>query len=188
MLPHPDAGTPSPEAGDAESQRGDPRRYPGRWGLDSGGLGKETAGGQTLTPGSPGLDAPGQPPSPRPRPRSGLRGDQFSTFPLCASGALPKPRNPRFPGVQFRSPGHQLHPRLSGHPRFPPGEKEARGTEISPACAARRSLLQSPEPTLPALQRRPVSRLPAGCRLPSQRVRGAVRPGRAARTPGAPRL
>lgn len=55
--------------------------------------------------------------------------------------------------------------------------KRPRGTEISPACSAPRSLLQSPEPTLPALQRRPVSRLLAGCGLPLQGVRGAVRPG-----------
>lgn len=118
-------GPPAPKQRDAERQRGDPHRFPGRWGLDSGGPGKETEGDQTLTPGSPGLDAPGQPPNPRPR--SGLRGDQFSTFPLCASGALPKPRNPRFLGVRFHSPGHQLHPHLSDHPRFPPGEKEAPG-------------------------------------------------------------
>lgn len=80
------------------------------------GTGRKTAGGQSPTLESPGWTCEAAP---------AVRGDQFSTFPLCVRGALPKPGELRFLRVQFHSPGRRPRPRLSDHPKFPTGEQKA---------------------------------------------------------------
>lgn len=129
-LPHPDAGTPAPTQRDAERQR-ETRAGSGAHGLRRGGPWEENRGAQSPTPASSGLGALGCPH------RCGGGGDQFFTFPICARGVLPEPSDPRFLGVQSRSPGRHLRPRGWEHPGFPLGERSvARGTEISPVCSA----------------------------------------------------
>ena len=176
VLPHPGAGTPVRTQRDAERQRR-LGQVVEQAGFEAEGPGRETEGVQSPTPASPGLGGPG---SPR------RWGDQFPTFPICVRGALPKPSDARFLGVQIRSPVRHLHPRRWDHRRFPLGERSAApGTAISPVCSARRSLCQNPEPTLPAPQRRAGVPTPGGDARSPRRACGAQCAwGPAASTPG----
>ncbi|XP_046503020.1 uncharacterized protein LOC124230738 [Equus quagga] len=180
---------PTPRRQDASPERGRTRSAQGetRAGTRAGGAttaespGREPPSGQSRTQESPGWT----------RGAAARRsGRSVLTFPLCALGALAKPGTPGFLGIRLRSPAHRPGPRPSDNPSFPGGErKDAPGHE-NRVRLFRRTQRPSNRRTNFACAATPgrLSLLLAGCGLPSQGVRGAVRPGPRRSHPWAPRV